>query len=228
MAQFARPASDITNSTWTASTGATLYGCIDETPASDTDYIRATGNSQTCEVKLSSVTDPVSSGGHVLRLRAKATGTSTAEKWTVTVYQGASLIATAFSTTNVTRSSFNDYSYTLTAAQADAITNYADLRVRIVVTQGSGETIDVSFIELEVPDAVQNQTVDETASGAKKGTAAAASQVEVGDARSEQRKGTIVPAGQIEAGNTASAGRTGTAAASAYLELTIDKLWDKG
>lgn len=153
MAQYGRPSSDITNNTWSTlpTGGQALFEQVNETPYSDTDYDRANGV-QTMEVKLSSVNDPSSSSGHILRLRAKATGASGAEKWTVTLYQGATLIATAFSNTTVTRSAFNAYSYTLTVAQANAITNYADLRVRIVTSASSGEYIDVSWIELEVPD----------------------------------------------------------------------------
>jgi hypothetical protein len=164
MAQFGRPSSDITDSNWVPSTGATLFGCVDETPAGDADYIRATG-AQTCELKFSSLTDPVSAASHVLRLRAKATGSGGAEKWTVTIYQGASLIATAFSNTTVTRTNFADYSYTLAAAEANAITNYADLRVRIVSAPGAAETIDVSFVEIEVPDAIISLTIADSGHG---------------------------------------------------------------
>ncbi len=168
MTQYARPASDITNSTWTTlpTGGQALYLQVNESAYSDTNYIRANG-AQTCEVKLSSVTDPVSSLNHILRLRAKATGSSSAEKWTVSIYQGSTLIATAFSASNVTRTTFNDYVFTLTAAQADAITNYTDLRVRIVSSASTGEYIDVSWIVFEVPDVIQNQTYNETATVAK-------------------------------------------------------------
>lgn len=163
MAQYGRPSSTITDSDWTPSTGVDLWECVNETPASDVDYMRATGNDQTVELKFSSLTDPVSSSGHILRLRALATGSSTPEKWTVTIYQGATLIATAFSNTTVTRTNYADYSYTLTTAQADAITNYTDLRVRIVVSQAAGETIDVSFIEFETPSITPAINKTETA-----------------------------------------------------------------
>jgi len=147
--QTAIPSSDITTG-WTPSTGTTLYGCIDEEIYSDADYIRATGV-KTCEVKLSSTTDPVSSTGHIVRFRAKATGSSGAESMTVTLYQGTTSIAVVKSGT-ITRSTFNPYTLTLSAAQADAITNYGDLRLRFVTTTiGTTETIDVSWAEMQLP-----------------------------------------------------------------------------
>lgn len=153
MAQYGRPSSDVSNTGWVQSAGSTLWDCINETVASDTDYIRASASSFTCELGLSSVSDPVSNVNHILRLRATATGSGGAERWTVTIYQGTTLIATAFANTAVTRTTYNDYSYTLTTAEVDAITNYGDLRVRILGGPSSGETISVSYVALEVPDA---------------------------------------------------------------------------
>ncbi|MGI9158971.1 MAG: hypothetical protein ACR2K1_04385, partial [Saprospiraceae bacterium] len=57
---YARPASDVTNGNWTTNAGATvLYAAIDETPASDADFVQSksvtTGQSDTCEVALSAL-----------------------------------------------------------------------------------------------------------------------------------------------------------------------------
>jgi len=71
--QFARPASDIAAGTWTPTTGTDLYAMLDETPASDTDYIQSglIPTADVCEVRLTSLTDPASSTGHVVRYRLR-------------------------------------------------------------------------------------------------------------------------------------------------------------
>lgn len=159
MAQFGRPNQTITDSDWTANGGPTeLWDCVNEVSAVDTDYCRATGN-QTMELKFSSVTDPQSSANHTIRLRARAIGSGGPERWTVTIYDGVVLIATPFSNASVTRDSFNDYSYTLTSLEADSIGSYSDLRVNIVTSQGASETIDVSWIEFEVPESAIGVTI---------------------------------------------------------------------
>lgn len=154
MAQFARPNSDITTTSWTPSTGTTIYQCIDESTASDTDYGTGTGTASELIVGLSSVLDPGSSSGHIVRLRAMSTGSGAGEKWTVELYQGTSLIATIISNAPMSRNSFGDTSYTLTSGESDSITNYGDLRLRFVpTTMGASESIVLSFAEMEFPDA---------------------------------------------------------------------------
>ncbi len=151
MTQYGRPASDITTE-WTPSTGATHFGVLDEVAADDNDYISTTANAKTFEVKLSSVTDPQANTGHVIRIRAYASGSSGAERLnTWGLYQGASAIVTQNDA--ITRNSFNPYTITLSAAQADTITNYADLRVRGLSAMAAGETLRVSWVQLDVPDA---------------------------------------------------------------------------
>lgn len=148
MAQFGRPSADTNNpdSYTTQAGGSTnLFQTIDETSASDTDYIR-TVTDPTNDVyvtKLSSITDPVSSSGHVLRVRAgtdQASGGNqidlVAELRQGYVNEGSqgTLIAT-LTQNNVTAGGFTTYSATLSGAEADAITDYADLYVRIVMNK---------------------------------------------------------------------------------------------
>jgi hypothetical protein len=62
MAQFARPDADTSAGNWTASSGSDLYAMLDETTASDSDYITVTddmmSSAEACTLSLSSVTDP--------------------------------------------------------------------------------------------------------------------------------------------------------------------------
>lgn len=159
MAQFARPSSDISTGGWAPQVGATLFGEMDESSASDTDYIIGANGDTTAEVLLSSVTDPVSSVNHTLRVRGRVSGGGGgAERIDVDLYQGASLIANAFVNHQFSRTAFTTYTFTLSGAQADAITNYADLRIRFIVDAlGASEQAWISWAELEVPDAAERQ-----------------------------------------------------------------------
>jgi hypothetical protein len=124
-AQYARPNADITDGAWTPSTGVDLYAVIDEETASDTDYI-VTSAASTCQIGLSPVTDPATSSGQALKYRAQS---STSSTLIARLKQGSTTIATA--THPNVPSSWTDYTMNLSAAECDAITNYADLRVEL-------------------------------------------------------------------------------------------------
>ena len=132
MAQTAAPASDVTDGSWTASGGGTvLFAAIDEAVASDSDFILspdlAPGNSDECEIALGPITDPASSSGHSLAYRYRAQGTDPIDL-VVSLYCGAILIASQTHTS--VGASFVDGTLTLSGAEADAITDYSDLRIR--------------------------------------------------------------------------------------------------
>jgi hypothetical protein len=75
--QFAVPTSDVSVGAWTTDTGATtnLYQAVDETTASDADYIQSETNpsSSAATLGLGSLGDPSSSVGHVLHYRISRT-----------------------------------------------------------------------------------------------------------------------------------------------------------
>lgn len=162
MAQFARPDSDLVTGGW----GAPVYSKVNEVTPDATYAIGPNKSDGTCELSLSSVIDPASSGGHVLRCRAYIVGTfPTGINLYFQLLQGTTLIK---QWTPTLTTSGADYTYTLTSGEADSITNYADLRVKFVQDYITGSTGRgyVSWFELEVPDA-QNQNIDETASAAR-------------------------------------------------------------
>ncbi len=162
-AQFARPASDINNSGgYSATEGTDLWDELDETTADDTTSQVTSGSNPAqsdgtgFEVKLGAVTDPQSSSGHILRIRHKKDGGKTGEAhWRL--YQGSTAISPERSTIGLQNGNYTDGSaYTLTSAEANAITDYSDLRVRvwsIVSGGGSPTTVSYTWIEFEVPDA---------------------------------------------------------------------------
>lgn len=163
MPQYARPDNDDSNSGWSPSTGTTLYSCIDEISYDDADYIRADVATEQCDIGLSAVSDPGIHTGHTVRYRAKATGSGGGEKLTVQLRSGVTLIATISNNITVARS-WTQYSYTLTEAEASAITAGmygGTLYLRFYVgTLGSGETVDVSWAEFEVPTGTVNILLD--------------------------------------------------------------------
>jgi hypothetical protein len=133
--QSAGPSTDITTTGWTATGGTgTLASAIDEFPADDADYITSPGNpsGSVAECKFPSFTDPSFSTGHRLdyRVRVRNAGSYTV---VVGVYQGTTLIASTSHTSGLT-TSFQDFTLTLSGAEADAISDYTDLRVRVTAT----------------------------------------------------------------------------------------------
>ena len=154
MPQFARPDSDITTTNWTRSSGSSdFYTYIDEVTADNGDYVQTQTTGSGLEVKLSAVTDPVSSSSHIIRVRNWMVGGAAGEQRTILLLQGGTTIATLITGT-LARTVGTQNNITLTGAQADAITDYSDLRLRFTATTlGSGETYRVGWAEMEVPDA---------------------------------------------------------------------------
>lgn len=139
MPQFARPSADTVRTGWTDQAGGTvnIYTTIDETAASDADYIKTPTppGANEFETLLTSVTDPLSSSGHIMRWRRRkqpASGSAQIDL-TVRLMQGTTQIKSV-ADTNIP-GTFTDTSATLSAGEADAITNYADLRLEFVATQ---------------------------------------------------------------------------------------------
>jgi hypothetical protein len=145
VSQFARPDADLTNQGFVneVASGTNLYLSLDEVSADDADYavsaVAPTSDVYVCS--LSTIEDPVSSAGHVVRYRYKKSAAAGAGiDLTVQLRQGyvsegamGTLIASAthadISSTAVS-SAIN-----LSGAEADSITNYADLALRFVFNQ---------------------------------------------------------------------------------------------
>jgi len=127
-AQYARPTSDASAGTWTASSGSDLYAMLDETTANDADYI-TTVSASTCEVALGSITDPAVSTGHIVRYRLSAD----AGGITVRLRQGTTTIATW--THAPAPASLTLYEQTLSSGEANSITNYAALKLQFEATE---------------------------------------------------------------------------------------------
>lgn len=163
--QFARPDEDISKGGWTDVAGGNnngdLYDEIDEIIRDDTDFSRSLtltilGQTDTWQAGLSDVLDPQISSDHIVRYAYKkdADGGIIAEI-TVRLLQGATEIA-SWKHNNIDQS-FILRNQTLSANQADSITNYTDLRLEFIAKYNGGilpgRAIDVSWAELEIPPA---------------------------------------------------------------------------
>lgn len=145
MAQFGRPISDVTVVGWTEDDGTTtnLFDQIDESSASDTDYLKTATPPAANSVyvaKLSTVTDPGTDAGHVFRYRiGKDQVGGNSVDFTVQVRQGytnegtmGTLVA-EWTHSNVT--TLSTFSQSLTTTQAASITSYGGLVGRFLVNQ---------------------------------------------------------------------------------------------
>lgn len=140
--QYARPASTVSNAgSWVDQAAGTtnLHTTVDETTIDTADYIQSPSNpaAATIEFALGSLTDPASSDYHTYSIYARKPSTGAPLSQTVALYQGATLIRTD---TVVLSTVFAQYDFTLTAGEADSITNYGDLRVRLLATQDAPAT----------------------------------------------------------------------------------------
>lgn len=144
MPQFGRPSADTNNpGSYTDQAGGStnIYLTIDEVVADDADYIQspASPSNAVYVTKLSSLVNPNSTSGHVMRMRTSVDlDNQQTIDFTLQLRQGyvseasqGTLIAT-HSRTGVTSTSWTTTTYTLTPAEAGAITNYGDLYYRLI------------------------------------------------------------------------------------------------
>ncbi len=143
-AQHGIPSADTSVGTWTTQSAGTtnLYATLDETTPDDADFVRSVvaPASAAYEASLAALSDPVSSTGHVLEVRARHdNGGGGVLTLTSELRQGVNALSTPLSEAQALTSSWVTYSYQLSAAQADAITDYATLRTRFTATQAAAD-----------------------------------------------------------------------------------------
>lgn len=157
-AQFARPSADVSAGLYTTTP---LWEKLDDaSPDDDSTEILSANNPAESdgtgfEVRLSALSDPQTSSGHILRFRAqKQTGGRTLDV-SCRLYQASTAIGPARTLANLGTAYTTD-TYTLSAGEADAISDYSDLRMRCWSSvSGGGASTSAAFtwIELETPDA---------------------------------------------------------------------------
>lgn len=147
MPQFARPDGTLDNTgafTDQAGGSTNLHLVVDEATADDADYIRSPTSpvNDVITFSLSNVTDPALSTGHVLFMRTSVDQaaqesidiTEQLRQGYVSEASQGTLIASQ-TRAGITSTTWTDSSYTLSGAEADAITDYTDLAARFNVNK---------------------------------------------------------------------------------------------
>ena len=150
-AQFGRPNGDLTTGSW-SSTEGTFYEAVNETtPNGDTDYVYSSTDEDILNLNITDLVDPEGNTGHILQFVAKSVGGGgQGESIQIYLFEGTTEIAT--DTETITRGSYETVTYTLSAGEADSITDYSNLSLRLQVkTIGGGESLRVSQTEFQVP-----------------------------------------------------------------------------
>lgn len=140
-AQSAAPIATLAAGNWTIGGGAaTLHAAL----ADESDSTLAQTGETTATVArftLDSLTDPARSTGHVIRLRALSSDGSGTIR--VALYEGATE-RKAFTSLGALTSSVAAYAVTLSGAEADAITDYSGLELRVEGTATVLQNVQVT------------------------------------------------------------------------------------
>lgn len=153
MTQTARPISDTSIGGWLGDGDETtnLWDRVDD--ETTTQYIKAEdGVNDTIEFDIDDLTDPVGNTLHVITFEMQGTGSGGPEWCNVQLFEGATERAASGNQQN--RASWGTKTYTLTTGEADAITDYTNLSLKVVSSSlGATEDMWVSYAKFEVPDA---------------------------------------------------------------------------
>ena len=160
MTQYARPDADISDGDWLnqSDSNTNLYASIDESSASDSDYIKATdegygsGSDIVCIIGLSDINTPDGDADHKIKYRASDDTGSGAMSLKVELLEGSTVRKT--NTNRRLTSSLATYTINLTTSEASNISDYTNLRLRFTANDGSGSgtTCTVSWAEFQAPD----------------------------------------------------------------------------
>lgn len=132
--QVLRPVSDAAAGGWTTQAGGTtnLYAVLDEDAPDDADYLRSSpspASPDVAEVAFAASGDPGVGYGHVLTYRYGKDAAGDRIDLTVSLVEGTTVIA-SWTHTDVP-AGWTDATQVLTTTQADAITNYGALALRL-------------------------------------------------------------------------------------------------
>lgn len=146
MPQYGRPSADTYNAdgyTDQAGGAVNIYLTIDEVTLDDADYVRSAlaPTSDVYVTKYTNLEDPQSSSGHIFRVRYRKDSAAGSQidiiaqlrqGYVNEAGQGTLIVGRTY--TNVSETPTTD-AYTLAAGEADAITDYNSLFLRVVSNQ---------------------------------------------------------------------------------------------
>lgn len=169
MTQIARPDSDISLGNWSPypSSPTTLFDKIDEvTPNDDVDYIHSDLDEDVCEVGVGDVTDPGVGTDHIIRCYAKSpNGGGAKEKLDIALVENG-IVRSQGLQTIVSRTAYGLIEHAIPEAEANAIQNYANLRIRFhICVVNSNEPIQITQADFRCPDAGEEHSGSSSISG---------------------------------------------------------------
>ncbi len=182
MPNFQRPDGDISTGNWASTPD--LFEKINDAIPNDTESIQSENDpaNDIFEVSLTNLTDPAISTGHIVRIRMEKGQSGGGSPGTVNaivdLYQTTTLIAT--NTFSAVANGLATFSFTLTGTEADNITDYNALRIRVDADKSAGARtswLEVTGIEFETPSGTftpeqtdwrwfQNDAIDPTTANA--------------------------------------------------------------
>jgi hypothetical protein len=163
--RFAKPDADVSDSGSWGPVGAVgdLWPLMNEKSPIDTTYAsdNPAGVDDFLEEGLANITAPSVNTGHIVRVRYRKSGVTTKDvEAHVELRQGAVVIAESTPRTLTVSGTWVDEVLELTTGEAGNITDYDDLRIRVVIDSlpdsGPAPLLHVSWMELEVPVDHQN------------------------------------------------------------------------
>lgn len=118
-----------------------------------THWASATNPSNACiATTVNAITDPATGSGHIIKGRGEKTGSSQIDA-TINLLEGVTIRGSG-TTVDISTSYFT-YSHTLSAAEANAITDYSNLIAQLCVTKiggGPPSDMDITGMEFQAPD----------------------------------------------------------------------------
>lgn len=167
MVQYARPVSDKAedgnwSSTDESAGSAVYYSAIDESSASDSDYITGDGSSGSAiqiDFELTNgLTDPSATTGHKLIFRYNTDGSSTDATLTVRLMEGSTIrMSDAVDVSEVSSYTTRTYAPTNTTG---SIGSYDNMFLRIIFEDGdASDNVYISQAYAEVPDASSGSSI---------------------------------------------------------------------
>lgn len=163
--EYQRPISDIATGSWTV---VPLWSKVNEVTIDDSNLITsetlvAPGNTSNADLRLTARGDPLSSTGQIISVRAKVTftlGLNGGIRGELRQGSGVTSALIATLTTDALTTSFVTYTYTLSGAEADSITDYGDLFLRLYgnFPIGSLGGVTVSWVQFQQPAGITPDT----------------------------------------------------------------------
>ena len=161
MAQYLRPDSDDFNNNMQDESAGTIniYTSIDESTASDSDYItNATSFNADYKCTLSNPGDTPGSGTHTLRFRYRWVNSQMGDNFALNVTLEDSGFGPVYQSNNNIATSWTTVTYSLNSTEIGNIDNYNNLTIQFAaMTEDFNPpedlVVEISWAEFEVPDA---------------------------------------------------------------------------